>query len=147
MEDIKSFAALIFVTENEKLYGDVGFEPRPTCITADKDLISYFNKALYSAENEAHVHVGAIATGASVVANKSVVEKQVMGQEYKTMGLEMEGYGVAYAASHATEPKPKAIIAKSICDFADSNKSDDYKKFAAYTSCEFVKFMIEKVLD
>lgn len=49
--------------------------------------------------------------------------------------------------SQKTGAKPKAIIAKSICDFADSNKSDDYKNFAAYTSCEFVKFMIEKVLD
>ena len=55
-------------------------------------------------------------------------------------------YGVAYAANHSTEPKPYPIIAKSICDFADSRKSDQYQRFAAYTSCEFTKFLCEKIL-
>lgn len=59
----------------------------------------------------------------------------------------MEGCGVAYAAAHATEPRPKAIIAKSVCDFADSRKSDMYQKFAAYTSCEFVRLMLTEILD
>ena len=36
----------------------------------------------------------------------------------------MEGYGVAYAASHAVEPRPRTIIAKSVCDFADERKND-----------------------
>ncbi len=48
--------------------------------------------------------------------------------------------------TEATQPRPKAIIAKSICDFADSRKSDIYQKFAAYTSCEFVKLMLEEIL-
>ena len=43
--------------------------------------------------------------------------------------------------------RPKAIIAKSVCDFADSRKSDKYQKFAAFTSCQFVKLMIDKILD
>lgn len=30
---------------------------------------------------------------------------------------------------------------------ADSRKSDKYQKFAAYTSCEFVKHMLENILD
>ena len=129
------------------VFGEVGFLPRPTVVNADPELIPYFEKAVNSEHNETHVHVGAMASGSAVVANRTILEQQVKGQFQSTKGLEMEGYGVAYAASHATEPRPKAIIAKSVCDFADSRKSDKYQKFAAYTSCEFVRLMIEEILD
>ncbi|MBQ0102042.1 MAG: hypothetical protein KBT31_04525 [Firmicutes bacterium] len=129
------------------VFGEVGFLPRPTSITVDPDLIPYFERAISSPRNETHVHIGAMASGSAVVANKAILEKQIRGRFVDTKGLEMEGYGVAYAAAHATEPRPKAIIAKSVCDFADSRKSDKYQKFAAFTSCEFVKLMIEEILD
>lgn len=129
------------------VFGEVGFLPRPTSVSVDKSLLEYFNKAVNSAHNETHVLIGAMASGSAVVANRLILEKQIKGQFNSTKGLEMEGYGVAYAASHATEPRPKAIIAKSVCDFADSRKSDMYQKFAAYTSCEFVKLMLDEILD
>ena len=138
-----------YVTKDEAqiVFGDVGFQPRPTCIEADPELLPYFERAVTSSKNETHVHIGAVATGSSVVANKLIVDSHIHGQYFDTKGLEMEGYGVAYAAAHAVEPRPKAIIAKSVCDFADSEKSYDYQKFAAYTSCEFVKLMITEILD
>jgi nucleoside phosphorylase len=58
----------------------------------------------------------------------------------------MESYSVFYAAQNSTDPKPKAIVIKSICDFADSEKSDKYQKFAAYTSSQFAKYLYEKHL-
>ncbi len=131
----------------EIVFGEVGFLPRPTSVKIDESLLGYFDKAVHSASNETHVLIGAMASGSTVVANKVILDKQIRRQFGSTKGLEMEGYGVAYAASHATEPKPKAIIAKSVCDFADSRKSDMYQKFASYTSCEFVKLMIEEILD
>ena len=131
----------------EIVFGEVGFLPRPTAVNIDSSLIEYFNKAVNSPNNETHVHIGAIASGSTVVANRMILDQQVKSQFTSTKGLEMEAYGVAYAASHATEPRPKAIIAKSVCDFADSRKSDKYQKFAAYTSCEFIKLMIEEILD
>ena len=129
------------------VFGEVGFLPRPTVVNVDLSLLPYFEKAVNSELNETHVHVGAMASGSAVVANRAILEQQVKGQFQSTKGLEMEGYGVAYAASHATEPRPKAIIAKSVCDFADSRKSDKYQKFAAFTSCEFVQLMLEEILD
>ena len=129
------------------VFGEIGFLPRPTSVKTDPELIPLFEKAVNSVNNETHVHIGAMASGSTVVANKMILDQQVKSQFQSTKGLEMEGYGVAYAASHATEPRPKAIIAKSVCDFADSRKSDMFQKFAAYTSCEFVKLMIEEVLD
>ena len=129
------------------VFGEVGFLPRPTVVHVDKDLLPYFEKAVHSEHNQTHVHIGAMASGSAVVANRAILEQQVKGQFSSTKGLEMEGYGVAYAASHATEPRPKAIIAKSVCDFADNRKSDIYQKFAAHTSCEFVQLMLEEILD
>lgn len=128
-------------------FGEVGFLPRPTVVKIDPELMPLFEKAVNSANNETHVHIGAIASGSTVVANRTILDKQIKGQFDTTKGLEMEGYGVAYAASHATEPRPKAIIAKSVCDFADGRKSDIYQKFAAFTSCEFVRLMIDEVLE
>ena len=58
----------------------------------------------------------------------------------------MESYAVVYAANHANDPRPAPIIIKSVCDFANSEKSDEYQKFAAYTSCEFAKLLYEKYL-
>lgn len=129
------------------VFGEVGFLPRPTVVKMDEDLLTYFQRAIQSPKNETHVHIGAMASGSTVVANRAILDKQIKGQFEETKGLEMEGYGVAYAASHATEPRPKAIIAKSVCDFADSRKSDMYQRFAAYTSCEFVKLMLDEILD
>ena len=129
------------------VFGEVGFLPRPTSVEIDKDLLPCFEKAVRSLHNETHVLVGAMASGSAVVANRLILERQIRGQFHTTKGLEMEAYGVAYAASHATQPRPKAIIAKSVCDFDDSRKSDMYQKFAAYTSCEFVKLMLDEVLN
>ena len=129
------------------VFGEIGFLPRPTVAKIDEALYPYFEKAIHSAKNETHVHIGAMASGSTVVANKAILDKQIKGQFESTKGLEMEGYGVVYAANHATEPRPKAIIAKSVCDFADSRKSDVYQRFAAYTSCEFIKLMLDEILE
>ena len=128
-------------------FGELGFQPRPTVVRIDESLTEYFKKAIQSTKNQTYVHIGPIATGTAVVANQCVVDSIIHGVFTSTKVLEMEAYGVAYAVAHAVEPRPKAIIAKSICDYADVKKSDRFQKFAAYTSCEFVKFMIDDILD
>jgi nucleoside phosphorylase len=87
-----------------------------------------------------------MACGSTVVASRELLEKQVYSQYQHTAGLDMESYVVVYAANHASDPKPIPIIVKSVCDFADSKKSDDYQRFAAYSSCEFAKHLYETVL-
>ena len=127
-------------------FGEVGFLPRPTFVNIDEKLFPYFQQAVDTDEHQCHVHIGYMASGSTVVANRMVLEKQIQSQYEQTCGLEMESYGVAYAAQHCTEPHPYPIIAKSVCDFADARKSDQYQKFAAYTSCEFLKYLCEKIL-
>lgn len=127
-------------------FGDIGFIPRPTAISIKEELIPYIRAAAESAENETHVYVGPMASGSAVVANQEVLNKQIRHSYHNTAGLDMEAYAVMYAAEHATEPKPSPIIAKSVCDYADNRKSDQYQKFAAFTSCQFAKLLYEKYL-
>ena len=138
-----------FVSPNEAeiTFGEIGFNPRPTSVEIMGDYFNRINEFIESDKNEFFVHSGPLASGTAVVANKSVLKKQVITSFEDTEGVEMEGYGVAYAATHATEPKPHIIIAKSVCDFADERKDDRYQRFAAYTSCGFVQELLEKVLE
>lgn len=128
------------------IFGEIGFQPRPTCVTMPPELLAYLEKAVHCEQNQCYVHFGELTSGSAVVAIRSVMNALATILP-NTKGLEMEGYGVAYAASHATEPQPYAIIAKSICDFANDRKSDKYQRLAAYTSCEFVRMMLENVLE
>ncbi len=130
----------------EIVFGDIGFLPRYTHETIPDVIMPYIEKAIASPENECHVHLGPMACGTSVVANRSLIEKRIHSQMDNTVGLDMESYAVVYACNQATDPKPIPIIIKSICDFADSEKGDDYQRFAAYTSCEFAKLLYEKFL-
>ena len=131
----------------EIVFGEIGFNPRPTLVKIYGDYMQTITDYIKTNENEFYVHCGPLASGTAVVANKSLMEKQVISSFNDTKGVEMEGYGVAYAVAHSLDPKPHTIIAKSICDFADERKDDKYQKFAAYTSCGFVKDILENILD
>lgn len=133
--------------EAEIVFGEVGFNPRPTVVNISGDYMDAILKYVKSNKNEFLTHFGPLASGTAVVANKTVLQKQVITRFEDTKGVEMEGYGVAYAATHAKNPKPHVIIAKSVCDFADERKDDKFQQFAAYTSCGLVKDLLEKVLE
>lgn len=115
-------------------------------IHISEDILPYVEAAAASPENQCHVHIGPMACGTSVVANRDVLEKQARSQLQGTVALDMESYAVAYAAEHAVEPRPVPLIIKSVCDYADAQKSDQYQKFAAFTSCEYAKLLYEKFL-
>ncbi|MGN1095157.1 MAG: hypothetical protein ACI4QR_02080 [Eubacteriales bacterium] len=145
---IWNYSAGKFVSaENSDIrFGEVGFIPRPTSVNADEDIIGFVENAASSSENQCHVYIGPMASGSAVVASSEILNKQIRTQFQHTAGLDMEAYAVVYAAENATSPKPKALVIKSVCDFADSRKSDKYQKLAAYTSSEFAKLLYEKFL-
>lgn len=147
-DEIWDYAAGKFVPpeESQIRYGTVGFQPRPTVIRMNPEVRKCVERAALSEENQCHVLIGAIATGNAVVANREILEKQIRSQNYRTAALDMEAYGVAYAARNATAPRPEPIVIKSVSDFADCHKDDRYQKFAAYTAAEFAKLLLEKYL-
>jgi nucleoside phosphorylase len=81
-------------------------------------------------------HIGNLATGDQVIANPDTISEIKMHWR-KLIGLEMEAYGVYFAASKMVHPKPHFWCFKSICDFADKKKSDDFQDYAAYVAAEY----------
>ena len=132
--------------ESEIRFGDVGFLPRPVSVKLDPELKEIVSSTQNDPENEFHVHLGPMACGSSVVANAEVVEKRIRSLFPHTVGLDMESYAIYYVAESCPRPRPKAIVIKSICDFADSSKSDQYQKFAAYTSSGYLRYLLENKL-
>ena len=132
--------------ETEIRFGDIGFLPRPRSVYTSPEIIEIIKNTMGREDNEFHVHIGPLACGSSVVANRAVVEKQVLSLFPRTVGLDMESYSVAFTCHSSRAPQPTAIIIKSICDFADSEKSDQYQKFAAYTSSGYAKYLLENHL-
>jgi nucleoside phosphorylase/CheY-like chemotaxis protein len=98
-------------------------------------------------KNVITVHIGPVASGAAVIANSDITEEIQRQQSRKIIGIEMEAYGLIYAAKHSTNPKPEAIVIKSVCDFADENKNDGYQSYAAYTSANFLYEYIKRYIN
>ena len=146
-ESGKETAVVGTTVENADItFGDIGFVPRPVALRLDSDILQIIENLKTDPENEFHLHIGPMACGNSVVANRDIVNKQIHSLFPKTAGLDMESYSVFYAATYSSDPKPKAIVIKSICDYADAEKSDKYQKFAAYTSSRFAKYLFENHL-
>ena len=79
------------------------------------------------------MHIGPVATGAVVLEDPATVSL-IERQNRNTIGVEMEAYGVMSAAYYLGEWRPKVIAMKSVCDFADPEKNNEWQAYAAYTS-------------
>lgn len=132
--------------ESEIRFGDIGFLPRPVSLRTDPDIIDLIKSTQNAPDNEFHVHIGPMACGSSVVANEEVVNVRIKALYPHTIGLDMESYSVSYAAVNASEPRPTAVIVKSICDYANAYKDDRFQRFAAYNSAGYVKYLLENYL-
>lgn len=94
-----------------------------------------------------NIHIGPIGSGSAVIADKSIIEKLLNEQHRKLLGIEMEAYGVMFAAEHSPDPKPKTMVIKSVCDFGDIEKNDEDQAYAAYTSASFLFTYINNFLS
>jgi nucleoside phosphorylase len=88
------------------------------------------------------VHIGPVVSGSGVIQSSDFIDL-LKAQNRKVIGLEMETYGVFFAANNCNEPKPHAFSIKSICDFADETKNDDYQAYAAFTSANYLYLFIK----
>lgn len=93
------------------------------------------------------IHTGPMTSVPAVIASeKKIAELKVHAR--KLIGLEMESYGMFYAAEHAHHLKPIFTVSfKSASDLADKDKTDKYQAYASYTSAALMKYVIENELD
>lgn len=92
--------------------------------------------------------LGPVVSGASVVTDPQIVQDVLNNQDRNVLAIEMEIYGVYYAAQWAIEPRPKYFLAlKSISDFANPNKGDDYHQYASYTSAKAFEILAKQYFE
>lgn len=87
-------------------------------------------------------HLAPMATGSAVIADSQYLN-QIVSQQRKVKAIEMEAYGMYYAAETSPRPKPKYFAIKSVCDHGDEQKGDDFQNFAAYTSARTMQALLE----
>lgn len=94
-------------------------------------------------ENAPQGRIGPVSSGAAVVADKIKMTEISDLFSRKLIGVEMEIYGMYYAATHSPSPRAIPFGLKAVCDFGDENKSDHFQKYAAQNAAlylyEFVK--------
>ncbi len=93
---------------------------------------------------ELDMFIGPIASGASVLENIETID-EIKKYQRKIIGIEMEIYGVLSAIKYSIKPEPIAICLKSVCDFGDEDKNDDWQYYAAYTSSKMIDLLIKKL--
>ncbi len=132
--------------------GDKGFSPNPTPLSLDSDLKekvrTYESKSRYFFElkqkwqgnkpsTDLKVKIGPVVSVPYVIQNEDELIN-LKDHQRKLIGLEMEIFGVFYSANNGFNPKPKAMAIKSVCDFGDKEKANNFQKYAAFTSAQFM---------
>lgn len=126
------------------------FKPEPHQLPTDQNLISKINSFIRNNSellkiqssykgtaslNLLKAKIGPVASGSYVVASKSFASN-IAEPNRKLLAIDMEGYGL-YLACHYFN-QTKALFIKSVCDFGDDQKNDDYQNYASYTSAQFL---------
>lgn len=92
------------------------------------------------------LHAGPMASVPAVIASDKKIAEMIIHAR-KMIGIEMESYGLFYAAEHSHHLKPIYTASiKSASDLADKNKTNKYQPYASYTSAAIVKHIIENEL-
>ena len=82
------------------------------------------------------VHFGTVLSGNKVIASKKEALNLTSVWD-KALAVEMEASGIAQALYYANSTIP-FIMVKSVCDFADKNKNDDWQEYSANASAAYI---------
>jgi len=97
-------------------------------------------------DTELKLRIGPMASGAAVVADKTVF-MELISRQKNVLAVEMEAYAVLASGLGSGKPRPITIVLKGVCDFADKKKSDDYQAYAAFNSASILIELIRRNFD
>ncbi|MDD2634538.1 MAG: hypothetical protein PHW82_03465 [Bacteroidales bacterium] len=114
-----------------------------------KDDVDDFIKSIKDKINEPYkldeqkidIHFEPMACSTMVINKDGYFEDKIKVIERKTVAVEMESFGVARACKFANNGETKFLIFKSVMDNM-TKKDDKAKELAAYTSAQFLKYLI-----
>ncbi|MFC4738579.1 hypothetical protein ACFO3U_01075 [Flavobacterium ponti] len=114
-----------------------------TKIERDKKKIIDFIKEKDEINNtEVNIHCEPVACVRSVIDRKGFFKDDILTVDRKTIGLEMEGYGIARACQIVNNGQTTPLIIKSVMDNTQ-RKTDGAKKLAAWTSAKVLEYIIK----
>ncbi|WP_249977394.1 response regulator [Vreelandella olivaria] len=125
------------------------FQPAPEHKEASSELVSLARELsgkvidIYKDINEKKpANVPAVKL-APMVSGSAVVESLVFQEKFKAQhrkaaGVDMECYGVYFAASASIVSLPKYLCVKGVSDLANSDKSDDFQSYCSHLSANFL---------
>jgi nucleoside phosphorylase/CheY-like chemotaxis protein len=139
---------LVFEASPRQLSLDTGVRKACERLSESKQVLAAIKDG-WPAERppqELVLHIGALASGASVIAD-GVTAERVREQHRRLLGLEMEAYSVYLAAEEAPAPRPRAFAMKAVVDFASGDKGDRWQGYAAYVSAMTLQRLAEDYLE
>lgn len=97
-------------------------------------------------ETPSRIHVAPMVSGSSVVADQAVHDL-LRSQHRKTAAVDMEAFGVYFAAQMADIPVPKVLCIKGVSDLADVDKADWARDYCSYMSAMVLRRVVENELQ
>ena len=97
-------------------------------------------------QNLPALKIGPVTSGSAVLADARLLS-EIRRQHRNLLGVEMELYGMYAAARDSSPPNPIAFGVKSVCDFADDKKNDDYQAYASHVSGKCLAAFCERYLS
>ena len=93
------------------------------------------------------IKIEPMASGTMVINKAGYFDKIIKKIDRKVAAVEMESYGVARACKYGNNGDTIPIIFKSVMDHTSDKKDQlngiNIKKFAAYTSAQFLRCLFE----
>jgi nucleoside phosphorylase len=158
----------IIISENITDYGsgkmvendnnDLILKPEPHQIPTEQHLISKLNSFLREEDKILQIQtkykgnkpttlltakIGPTTSGSYVVSSEDLVNS-ITNQNRKLLAIDMEAYGMYLACHYFNKATP--LMIKSVCDFGDKHKGDDYQNYASFTSANFLYSFIFNML-
>ncbi len=96
-------------------------------------------------KTRAKLHVAPMVSGSSVIASEDLHE-MLKVQHRKVAAVDMEAFGMYFAAQMADTPAPKVICVKGISDLANAEKADWARDYCSYMSAALVRRVAEREL-
>ncbi|HMS39220.1 MAG TPA: hypothetical protein PKE69_03275 [Pyrinomonadaceae bacterium] len=110
-----------------------------------KEIVKYIREKDETRESEIDIHFGPIACVRQVIDLEGYFAENITPIDRKTLALEMESYAVSRACDLVNDGKTKALIIKSVMDITQG-KVDNAKPYAAWSSAECLKYILENDL-
>ncbi len=103
-----------------------------------KNLTEKWNKLNPKRQINPQLIFSPMPSGSSVISDTALFTEIIKPQHRKCKGIDMETYGVYYAAKNSCVNQLDFLSVKSVSDYADIEKNDEYHEACCYMSANFL---------